>query len=152
MAEGISQGLSSGKVKLTAHFHDTGDIEFISDDTATAYQKYQTYRASHYCGESCSSRTGCFTTYHAPTTCTITESVSGPFSKYCGACAAFTDVYRVTTTHSKCGIADTTIEVCSRDWGVPSGGTSTHSYGSAYYTPSCGYTDGEIVNIELQLH
>ncbi len=64
VADGVAQGLHSANIAITAHFHNTGDVEFVSDANQTAYEKYQAYLASHNYGETSSSQSSCYSVYH----------------------------------------------------------------------------------------
>ena len=65
VADGISQGIQSANIALTAHFHDEGDVTFRSDNEKSAYEKYQEYLGSHNYGETKSTQSSCYSVYHA---------------------------------------------------------------------------------------
>ena len=154
LADGIAQGLSSGKVTISAHFHSTGDQTFISDDTKTAYQKYQSYLAAHSVGEHSSSQNGCFTIYHAGHTHT---SSCYP---YCGAALDYYlvggDTFHIYCTGCSYGYNTSSWNPETGGWlgnhnGTKQGASPTcgQTAGSAYYSPDCGYTNGQILEIKI---
>ena len=172
VADGIAQGLSSANISITAHFHKTGDQTFVSDDESTAYEKYEAYLNAHNDGESSNTQGECYQIYKSGTTTlystgknkinTYTRDSSGALDGggYCNgqdtietwryhfSDGSYTD--RDFVVNHNCG------QACSRnDPGYVTGcniNILSKSVSYAYYTPDCGYTNGQILAIEIILN
>ena len=133
--------MSSGHVCIVAHFHDVGEVTFESDDTSTAQEKYNQYISEHPLKESSDTEIGDFTVYHA--------AVEGHYT-YCNARRwAYRGQNNGEYTHQceVCGYTFTGKNI-SYDYDMP------HVTGyvpgqAAYYTPSCGHSDGEVLRVEV---
>ena len=137
-AEGMVAGMSSGKVNITAHFHDIGEVTFESDDTSTAQEKYQAYIDEHPLKEQSSTQTTCFTESH---------STSG-HSELCGYWNESREGSGRKFTCSGCGYSWVAWDQEDYDKFY----TPCHTRyiaGYSYYGPTCGHTDGKILRIEV---
>ncbi len=168
-AEGISQGLNSGSIVITAHFHNEGEVTFTETSDKTAYQNYQEYLSTHNYSETSNSQGGCYQDHKVGTTTMYSTSYS--VSSHTSGCIGYGNGYGPSECGGESEWTDVTYYFpdgtsstnsfhtghrggrgsCSRaGWHQDPQYTSSKTTSYNYYAPTCGYTNGEIISITIE--